>query len=100
VLPLAAGYRIYMMTADQACRVRLYVDAAHRTADALRPAGTDPLGDHGCLADFVFAAAGTLTASPLVDGFVASGIAASYAIENTSGTTTPVQVTLTWVRTE
>jgi hypothetical protein len=97
---LAAGYRLYAVSADRACRVRLYIDAAHRTSDAARPAGVDPLGDHGCIADFVFTAPGVLNTSPLVDGFVTSGIMVPYAVENQSGAASPVQVGLTWLRTE
>ena len=101
LVTLAKGYRLYEVSADVPCRLRLYVDAAHRTADAGRTAGTDPIGDHGVIADFVLIPGVLdLTTSPLVDGYVTSGIMAPYAIENRSGASTPVQVSLTWLRTE
>jgi len=99
-LALAAGYRIYSVTVDQACRVRLYPTTGQRTADLARNPGTDPVGDAGVIMDLVFTAAGTLTLSPTVDGFVSSGTNALYTIQNRSGSTSTVQVDFLWVRTE
>jgi hypothetical protein len=94
------GYRVLSVTVDRACRIRLYTNTTKRTADAGRAVGTDPTGDHGLMLELVFTAAGTLTMSPLVDGFVDSGTAIPYAITNTSGATSTVQVQLTYLRTQ
>jgi hypothetical protein len=99
-ITMAAGYRIYKITADRSCRIRLYSSVAQRTADAGRAIGVDPSGDHGVMLDAVFSAGGTLTMSPLVDGFVDSGTDVPYSIENRSGSTSPVTVTITYLRTE
>lgn len=50
--------------------------------------------------DLVFTTAGTLTLSPTVDGFLPSGTAVPYLIQNRTATTGTVQVDMTWVRTE
>ena len=94
------AYRIMSVTADRACRVRLYTTTTQRSADASRIPGTDPTGDHGVMLDLVFTAAGTLTMSPLVDGFLPSGTAVPYAIQNNSGSTSAVQVQISYIRTE
>lgn len=98
--PLAAGYNIYSVAVDRACRVRLYVDSSYRAADASRAIGTSPTGDHGVVMDLVFTAAGTLVMSPIVEGFILSGTDVPYAIENRSGSTAAVSVDLTYLRTE
>jgi hypothetical protein len=98
---LAAGYRLLQITTDRACRVRLYTTSAKRTADAARSTGVDPTGDHGLMFEFV--AVGAVTdydLTPTVDGFCPAGTSAYYAIENRSGSTSAVEVTLGWIRTE
>lgn len=98
---VAAAYRALYLTVDRACRVRLYTNTTKRTADAARAPGTDPTGDHGVMLDVVMTAGGTLTLSPLVDGYVdGGGTAVPYAIQNRSGSTSTVAVTLGYVRTE
>lgn len=89
----------YSITTDRAARVRAYSTSAHRTADAARAAGTDPTGNHGCLLDVVLVA-GTLTIdlSPVVNLVNLDGTPATtiyFAVTNTSGSTSTVQVTLT-----
>lgn len=51
-IDLGKGYRLYRITTSAACRTRLYTTDAKRTADASRPSGTDPTGDHGLMLDF------------------------------------------------
>lgn len=98
---VAKGYRAMYVTVDRACRVRLYTSSAKRTADAARAPGTDPTGDHGVMLDVVMTAGGTLTLSPLVDGYTDDGTSAvPYSIQNRSGSTSTVAVTLGYVRTE
>jgi hypothetical protein len=52
-LALGKGYTLYKIITNQAARVRLYASAAYRAADAARPIGTDPTGDHGLLMEIV-----------------------------------------------
>jgi hypothetical protein len=85
--------------ADRACRVRLYSTSAARTADASRPIGTDPDPGEGLLCEFVFTSTELdETADPTIilknmDNPVDTDI--YYAIENRSGGTSAVVVTLT-----
>lgn len=50
------------MSADKECRVRLYRTTEYRDADAARPIGTDPEGDHGLIVECVFTGAESLNA--------------------------------------
>lgn len=97
---LALAYRIYALVADRACRVRFYTTSALRLADADRDPGEDPVYEHGVMGDFVFTGPGQLTAAPMIDGFVPSGISVPYAIQNLSGGSSTVRVDFTWIRTE
>lgn len=90
---------VLRFTGSCACRIRLYTTAAHRTADAARLPGTDPLGMHGVMLDIVLEAGiTTWDLSPLAlitndDGPPVSNI--YYAIQNMSGATVAVTATLT-----
>jgi hypothetical protein len=57
---------LYAVTVDQPCRVRLYATAAQATADIARLQTVDPTGNHGCLLELVFTAAGTFNLAPEV----------------------------------
>lgn len=101
---MAKACQAYSITTDRAARVRAYSTSAHRTADAARAAGTDPTGNHGCLLDVVLVA-GTLTIdfSPLVNLVNLDGTPATtiyFAVTNTSGSTSTVQVTITYRKSE
>ena len=62
---------------------------------------TDPTGDHGVMLDVVMTGAGTLTLSPLVDGFTDDASDdVPYRVTNTSGSTSSVDVDLDYLRTE
>lgn len=100
-LELAAGYRLYRIETNVPARVRLYTDNTKRDADQTRAIGTDPTGDHGVMFDFVTTTT-LLSAdlSPLIDGFVASGVDAGITVQNRSGSTETVAVTLTYIRSE
>jgi hypothetical protein len=92
---LGKSFLLLKVTADRACRVRLYTTAAYRTADASRPPGTDPTGEHGVIVDLVFVGAETLDLGPLVLGTcLESSVTTSipYAIENRSGSTSTVTI--------
>jgi hypothetical protein len=43
------------MSVNRPARVRVYATAAYRTADATRTSDTDATGDHGLLAEVIFA---------------------------------------------
>jgi hypothetical protein len=99
---IGKSFAITQLSATCACRVRLYSTAAQRTADALRPPTVAPAigSSHGVICDFVLNALVGLNfiCSPEVYGAncestVVSQI--SYAVENLSGTTQSVGVTLT-----
>lgn len=102
-IDLAPGWRLAHIATDVEARLRLYDTTGHRTSDISRPIGTDPTltADHGLLFEFVTTAT-LLSASlsPLVDGYCPSGIAVPYSLTNLSGSTTAVEVTLAWLRTE
>jgi hypothetical protein len=103
-IAMSAGYRLLRIATSRPARVRLYGTAAKRTADATRPVGTDPLGDHGLMFEYV-TVPGALAAglSPLVDGVsleVPASAAIPIAVENRDTLAGVVTVTLTWQRTE
>ena len=102
---LAKGYRLWRIITTAAARVRLYTTTAKRDADASRPVGTDPTGNHGCVLEVVTTLAGLLDLdlSPTVDGFDGKGTpdgVIPYRITNTDVGTLAVTVTLFWIRTE
>lgn len=103
-MTLAKSYRIIRLATDRAARVRLYTTLAKRDADASRPIGTMPTGDHGLVIEFV-TTAGDLDwdTSPVVDGSdgkVAPDGVIPFTVTNLSGATSTVACTLTWIATE
>lgn len=101
---MATAYRILRVQLDEPARVRVYATAAQRTADAARPIGTDPTGDHGLMFEFVgtdLLLAATLT--PFADGASMEAVPSvniPIAVTNMSGLTDTIQVTFTYLRTE
>ena len=51
--PLGMAYVLLKLEVSSPARVRIYQTAAHRAADAGRPAGTVPVDDHGLVAEAV-----------------------------------------------
>ena len=78
------SYALLTITTDRAARVRLYVSAATRTADASRAEGTDPTSDAGLIAEVITTGADTVIISPGAYGF---------NLESTPTTTIPCRVT-------
>jgi len=78
------SYALLAITTDRAARVRLYVSAATRTADASRAEGTDPTSDAGLIAEVITTGADTVIISPGAYGF---------NLESTPTTTIPCRVT-------
>lgn len=104
LIDMAIGWRLYRVTTNRPARVRLYGTTARRDADAARPIGTDPSGDHGLLFEYV-TTAGTLTQSlsPLVDGASFEDTPTSavpVTIGNNDSSAGVVTLTFIYVRTE
>jgi hypothetical protein len=103
-ITLAAGYKIYRITASAPCRFRMYTEAAKRDADLTRSIGVDPTGDHGLQFEFVATNPDlTFDLTPLVDGFdgksTPDGII-PISVTNMTAGATPITVDLLWIRTE
>lgn len=102
-IALGRAWEIFHLTTSRAARVRIYANAAYRTADANRPIGTDPAGDHGLLMEFV-TTAGALASSlaPPVAGFnLENPITDAAAIRVTNlGTTGDLTLTLVGIHKE
>ena len=94
------GFKSYMLltiTTDRAARVRLYVSAATRTADASRAEGVDPTSDAGLIAEVITTGAETVIISPGAYGFNLEGTPTTTIpcrVTNKSGITSTVQVDL------
>ena len=101
---MSRGYRVIALKTDRPARIRIYATAAQQTADAARPVGTDPTGNHGLLLEYV-TTSGMLEAvlSPMVDGAsmeVTPSNNIPVTVTNLSGSAATVQVDLTYMRTE
>lgn len=95
---ISTRYQLVQITTDVPARVRLYTDTIKRDADINRPIGTDPVGNHGLIFEFV-SSPSLLTAdlSPLVDGFCdISDI--PFTITNLSGSNDTIDVTLNHIK--
>jgi hypothetical protein len=91
------AYALLFITTDRAARVRLYVTAATRTADASRAEGVDPAADDGVIAEVITTGAETVIISPGAFGFNLESSTTTNIpcrVTNKSGSTSTVQVTL------
>jgi hypothetical protein len=91
------AYALLFITTDRAARVRLYVTAATRTADASRAEGVDPTSDAGLIAEVITTGAETVIISPGAYGFNLESSTTTNIpcrVTNKSGSTSTVQVTL------
>ena len=91
------GYALLKVQTDRAARVRIYTDAASRTADASRNEGTDPTSDAGVIAEVITTGAETVLISPGAFGFNNESTPTTTIpcrITNKSGGTSTVVVTL------
>lgn len=102
VAGLGPAARLLSVSTDVPARLRVYASAADRTADANRPLGTDPTGDHGLMLEYVTAPSqlsGRL--SPLVDWWNSAGGSDLYmAVTNLDDSAAAVTATITYLRTE
>ena len=89
------SYTLMAITTDKAARVRLYVNAATRTADAARAEGVDPTSDAGVIAEVITTGAETVIISPGAIGFNLESTPTTNIpcrVTNKSGSTGTVQV--------
>ena len=97
------SYTLLTITTDKAARVRLYVNAATRTADAARAEGVDPTSDAGLIAEVITTGAETVIISPGAIGFNLESSPTTNIpcrVTNKSGSTGTVQVGLTILQLE
>lgn len=97
--PLGKSHILSGVKVDVAARVTVYRSPAYRTADAARPIGTLPEGDHGVIVDCNLIPGNLdLRLAPICYGATAeiprSGDIA-IRVQNRSGSTSPVEVTFT-----
>ena len=100
---LGVSYCLYSMQTDYASRVRIYKDAASRTADQSRPQGTDPTEGSGVIAEFITSSANTFVTTPAIFGFVDNRPTETeipVRVTNLSGSTSPITITLTGLKLE
>lgn len=101
LMPFGAGYRLLKVEASQAARIRVYAEAADRTADAGRAIGVAPAGDHGVMFEQVLSGAMlSKRLTPPVEG-ADHDLADGVPIRVTNlGATADLTVTFLYVRTE
>lgn len=97
---LGLSYVLHKVAVDYASRVRIYADAASQTADSSRPQGTDPIEGSGVIAEFIASAANTFLITPGIYGFIETGNTIPVTVTNLSGSTYPINVTLTGLKLE
>ena len=90
------------VTIDHPAWVRLYVDAASRTADASRVEGTDPLPGSGVIAEVLTTTVGasTFLMSPAVFGWNNVSDVVHAKVTNKDSQARAITVTLTLIQAE
>lgn len=97
------GYMLYKIQTSAAAWVRIYTDAASRTADASRTELQDPAPNSGVIVEVVTTGPETILLAPGVLGFnneTTPDMTIPMAVTNKSGSTTTIDVTLTAVQLE
>ena len=97
------SYALLSIETSRAAWVRIYTDAASRSADAGRSQLTDPLPDSGVIAEVITTGAEVVKISPAAIGFnfeSTPGVAIPVNITNLSGSTSVVTVELTVLQLE
>ena len=98
-----SGYALLAIETSHAAWVTLYSDTASRTLDATRAITNDPLPGSGVLAEVITTGAATQKVTPGIICFNSTGAGqnTTYAkIENRSGSTNNITVTLTYITLE
>ena len=94
---LGKSFALQKVTVNKQCWVRIYSDTSARTADASRTQGTDPADGSGVIAEFISTGAGNteFKITPSIMGWLDdSETEVPVAIQNNSGSTGTVQVTI------
>ena len=97
------SYALMAITTDRAAWVRIYANAASRTADASRAETTDPAPDAGVIAEVITSGAETVLITPGAFGFNFESTPTTVipcAVTNKSGAAATVQVTLSILQLE
>ena len=97
------GYILYKIQTSAAAWVRIYTDAASRTADAGRSELTDPDPGAGVVAEVITSGAETILISPGAFGFNNEGTPTTNVpinVKNKSGGNAAITVTLTVIQVE
>ena len=97
------GYALLAIQTDKAAWVRIYANAATRTADASRLETVDPTPDAGVIAEVITTGAQTVLVSPSIIGYnfeSPATITIPCSVTNKSGSTGTVAVTLTVLQLE
>lgn len=92
-------YALLKIQTSAACWVRLYVDAASRTADT-RSIEQDPTPDAGVIAEVITSGPQTIKMSPGVIGWCETGSEVPVKITNLSGSTANINVIFTLLQLE
>lgn len=93
-------YALLKVQVDQAAWVRIYVDDASRAADVSRLITDDPAPDAGVVAEVITTGSETIKMSPGVIGWLESGTDIPIRVQNLSGGSTTITVTVTCVELE
>lgn len=100
-LATAPSYILQNITTSAASWVRVYVDAASRTADASRLITDDPSPTAGVIAEVITTGSETIKLAPAVIGWNSADDAnANISLTNISGGTTNITITLQYVSLE
>ena len=97
------GYVLYKIATSAAAWVRIYTDAAARTADAARSESVDPGTNSGVVAEVITTGANTIVVAPATIGFNNESTPTStipLAVTNKSGSAASITVTLTILQIE
>lgn len=97
------GYVLYKIQTSHSAWVRVYINAASRSADVGRELGADPAYDAGVIAEVVTSGEQTVIMAPAIFGFndetpITTTIPVS--VKNQSGSSANITVSLTILQAE
>ena len=97
------AYALLKITTSAACWLRIYTDAASRSADSTRVQGVDPFPGSGVIAEIISTTTQTIIISPGTIGFnneASPTTAIPVAITNLSGSSAAITATVTLLQLE
>ena len=97
---LGLSYHLHSVTTSHAAWVRVYTDAAARTADNSRTQGQDPAEGAGLVAEFITGAGATIKISPAIAGWVDGGSIIPVRVTNLDAAQQNLQVTINTLKLE